>query len=211
MIERLVGGSHRATTEFLSLVARAPDGATRAALLDPLAQAAQHSGHALEVLLTAIDVQSLAEPAIRSLLFDPHEIEDVGQDVLIEVSQSIGSYRGDARFTTWLGSVARNTTISHLRRKRDTARLDGAGTPSSAERLSSIIASRSVLTEAIGDLDEKYREPLVLRDVEQLAYQDIADRLGQPLGTTKSLIFRARAMLAATIDLDVDVGAIDDG
>lgn len=194
-----------------SQIAAANDGESRAALLDPLAVTASTSGHALEALVAAIDQESLAIPAIRSLLFDPDEIDDVAQEALIAVSQSIGTYRGDARFTTWLGSIARNTTITHLRRKRDRSSGDGVEDMSSTERLSSLIANRNVLRDAIDRLDERYRLPLVLRDVEHLAYQDIADRLGQPLGTTKSLIFRARALLASSLDLSTQEGRSADG
>lgn len=200
LVGRVVSGDRSAVRTLLDRLADVDTPAARADLLDPLAGAAGSSGHALEVVLTAVDRDGLAVPAIRNLLVSPHDVEDVAQDVLIAISTSIGSYRADARFTTWLAAVARNTTIAYLRRKRDAATLDEDAPVSTGARLSSMVADRATLRDAIDQLEPLYREPLVLRDVHQHPYQTVADRLGLNLNTVKSRIFRGRAILASRLD-----------
>lgn len=202
MTSAVVDGDRDARQRFMEELSSAPDSSARAQLLDPLAAAAGSSEHALDLLLTAVITQELAAPAIRSLILGRDDVEEVAQDVLIAVSTSIDSFRGEARFTTWLSSLARNTAIAHLRRKRDAVSLDEAPPVSAGARLSSMIATRAALRSAVNALDPTYRDPLVLRDVEHLPYQTIADRLDLTLAATKSRIFRARALLAGRLDLE---------
>lgn len=202
LVGRVAGGDRSAAGTLLDALGESTDTAERARLLDPLARTAGSSGHALEVLVTAVDRFDLAVPAIRNLVVSPQDVEEVAQDVLIAVSTSVDGYRADARFTTWLSAVARNTTIAYLRRQRDAAVLDDDAPVSNAARLSSMVATRASLRAAIDELEPIYREPLVLRDVEQQSYQAVADRLGLNLNTAKSRIFRARAMLAGRLAPD---------
>jgi RNA polymerase sigma-70 factor, ECF subfamily len=66
----------------------------------------------------AIDATGLARAAVACFLIDEAAVDDVTQDVLIAVARSVGSFRGDARFTTWLFRMARNLAVDHLRRSR---------------------------------------------------------------------------------------------
>lgn len=198
IVGRVIAGDRSAGRELLAALAVA-DPETAARFLDPLARAAATSGRALEVLLTAVDRQDLAGPAVHALLVNPHDAEEVTQDVLIAVCRSIGSYRGEARFTTWLATVARNTAIAYLRAKRDAVELDDDAPLSIGPRLSSMIATRATLRAAIEQLEPLYREPLVLRDVEHRSYQAVADELGLPLNTVKSRVLRARALLVGAL------------
>ncbi|MGI9596578.1 MAG: sigma factor, partial [Acidimicrobiales bacterium] len=87
-------------------------------VLDAVARSASGgSARALELLLGLIVEHDLAGPAIDRLLTGPARA-DVEQDVLVAVTRSIHRFRGEARFTTWLYSLARNVTIAHLRRTR---------------------------------------------------------------------------------------------
>ena len=120
--------------------------------------------------------------------------------MLLAVARSIGGFQGSARFTTWLHTVARNTAIGYLRRLRSTDQLGPDEPASESVRLSSIIAGRAAVQAALDKLPPTYREPVVLRDVQQLAYQEVADRLGLNLNTVKSRIARGRALLARLIE-----------
>lgn len=200
----------RAVDELLDRLAAVDDSSGRAAILDPLAmRAAAGSRGALGALLRAVDQFRLAQPAIRRLIVDGHDAEEVAQDVLIEIARSIGSYRGDSRFTTWLYSVARHTAAGFLRRRKDALSLGDRDVVAPGARLSSMIATRASIRSALDGLAPEYRDAVVLRDVERLAYQEIADRLGLNLNTARSRIARGRAMLANAIVGTADSDELD--
>ncbi|MGH9210473.1 MAG: RNA polymerase sigma factor [Acidimicrobiales bacterium] len=177
----------------------ASDPESLAALIDPLAaHAAAGSLAHLELVVWAIDELRLADFTIRRLVLDESDADDVAQDVLVAVAETISGFRGEARFTTWLNGVARFKAIAHLRRKRDEAPLDDVG-PTDAERISSMLANRVVLQELLDDLPEHYRAAVVLRDVQQLPYQEITRRLAINVNTAKSRVARGRALVAARL------------
>lgn len=167
-------------------------------LLDTRAScAASGDADALEDLIWAVDDLHLARPAVRLLVVQDADAEEVEQDVLVAVAETIGTFRGEARFTTWLHQVARYKAIAQLRRRRNSAPLDEK--VGDAARISSIIATRTVLDEAIGGLPDLYRDAVVLRDVEQLPYNEVADRLGLNVNTVKARVARGRALAAAKL------------
>jgi RNA polymerase sigma-70 factor (ECF subfamily) len=182
-----------------ALAAAAGDPERLAALLDPLAvEAAAGERDALELLVWAVDELRLAEPAVRGLVINRADVEDVTQDVLIAVAETIGGFRGEARFRTWLNQVARFKAIDHLRRKRDEAGLS-AGDVGDAARISSMLAERATLERVLTGLPEHYGRALVLRDVQQLDYDDIARRLGITVNTARSRVARGRGLVAARL------------
>jgi RNA polymerase sigma-70 factor, ECF subfamily len=191
-------GDRRAGDEVLAALSATRG---RGPLLDHVASAAAHGSTVdLELLLAAIDELGIIRGAVRQLVLDPQSVEDVTQDTLIVVAEKIGTFRGDARFSTWLHQIARFKAIDHLRRQRDTTSLDDSATvPSDAVRLSSMIANRTVLRELIDQLPEHYREAVVLRDIESLPYDEIAQRVGIPLGTAKTRVARGRALIAGRL------------
>lgn len=183
-----------------ALQAAAADPAQLAALLDAVAtDAAAGSTDALDTLLWAIDKLSLGRGVVQRLVLNEPDVEDVTQDVLIAVAEKISSFRGDARFTTWLHQVARFKAIAHLRRKRDESSLDDDIEVSDAVRVSSLLAGQAQLEQLMAALPEHYRQAVVLRDVQQLPYQEVAHRLDIEVGTVKSRVARGRALVAARL------------
>jgi RNA polymerase sigma-70 factor, ECF subfamily len=169
--------------------------------LDVLAcHAAAGSELATELLVEAVDQFGAARRAVRRFLLDERAVDDVLQDTLITVAQSIGSFRGDARFTTWLHQLARNRAVDHLRRARSTEPLPEQHDSSPTERLSSLVASRHAVRQLLDELPDRYRHAVVLRDVERLPYAEIATRLGGNLNTVKSHVARGRALLAGLVE-----------
>lgn len=167
--------------------------------LDALAiKAAGGDMASLDRLLSVIDNERLARPAIRSLIVNDTDADDLAQDVLIKVSSGIKTFKGDAKFTTWLHTVARNCALNHLRRQRHDVELrDDDISPT--ERVSSIISNRRDIESALAALPDHYREVVILRDVEGLSYTDIADRVGIELGTVRSRLARGRALAAQAL------------
>ena len=172
----------------------------REAALEPLARRAAGGGAlAVELLVELLDDLDLPRRAVRRFLIDESAVDDVAQDTLIAVAGSVGSFRAEAKFTTWLHQLARNRAVDHLRRRRATEPLaeDDVG---DAQRISSVIASREAARQLAARLPEPYREAVWLRDVERASYAEVARRLGRNLNTVKSHVARGRALLARMLD-----------
>lgn len=137
---------------------------------------------------------------------DWSECQDVAQDTFVRAYRAIGSFRGDAQFYTWLHRIAVNTAknhlVSHNRRppgedidvgdaeQFDSAtRLRDMDTP---ERELMRQQMEQTVMRAVEALPEELRVAITLREVDGLSYEDIALRMGCPIGTVRSRIFRAR-------------------
>lgn len=166
------------------------------ALEELAARAAAGDRAALEDLLE--QVQPRVRRICGRMLLHPEDAEEATQDALLLVATRIGSFAGRSRFTTWLHAVASNSARSTYRTlKRRAAERPTEELPSAPDpRTTSVIAgSRLDLLEAlevIGADHPELVEPLVLRDVQQLEYAEIARLLDVPLGTVKSRIHSAR-------------------
>ncbi len=132
------------------------------------------------------------------MLLHPQDAEEATQDALLLVATRIHQFDGRARFTTWLHAVAANSARSTYRtlKRRSAERPTDELPPAPDPRTTSVIAgSRLDLLEAlevVGAQRPELVEPLVLRDVQQLDYNEIAALLGIPVGTVKSRIHSAR-------------------
>jgi RNA polymerase sigma-70 factor (ECF subfamily) len=159
-------------------------------------RAAAGDREALERLLG--EVQPRVQRICGRMLLYPQDAEEAAQDALLLVATKIGSFEGRSKFTTWLHAVASNSARTTYRtlKRRSAERLSDDLPPDPDPRTTSVIAgSRLDLLEALetigGDRPELV-EPLVLRDVQQLDYNEIAALLDIPLGTVKSRIHAAR-------------------
>lgn len=137
---------------------------------------------------------------------------ELTQDTLMKAVQKLDSFRGESRFGTWLTRVAMNNSLSHLRKRklRTTASLDAAAPGAPTLRLTDHLAQSrepdahsrvehqeglQKLYEALAALDEDHRAVIVLRDIDQMDYAQIAEALDIAPGTVKSRLFRARLAL----------------
>ncbi|GAA4829171.1 RNA polymerase sigma factor [Garicola koreensis] len=178
---------------------------------DALAVLAHHAPHnptAVELLVETLDASGTVRRFAQAALLDHTAADDVSQDALISVADSVSSYSGRSKVTTWVHSIVRRRVMDHLRRQRESAPVPEDETGPAA-RMSSMIATRASVQQALAELDERYREPVTLRDIEGLAYAEVAARLGRAEGTVKAQISRGRAMVAAK--LREDDGRDDDG
>jgi RNA polymerase sigma-70 factor (ECF subfamily) len=142
----------------------------------------------------------------RWLVRDEHVAEDVVQDAYLRAFRYFGSFRGgDAR--PWLLGIVRNCCYSwFVQQKRslefevdlqdaDAPSLDEQERPQTPETLLMQKVERAQVTAAIGSLPLAFREALVLREIEELSYEDIARVLDIPKGTVMSRLSRARRLL----------------
>jgi len=166
--------------------------------LDDLARRAQSGDRdALEVLLTAIRPRALR--VCRGVLPHLADAEDACQEALINIAGKIGSWGGQSRFTTWMHVVAVNAARSTYRRlKNQAVPSEFAPVEKPDPRTTSVIAgTRLDLLEAMETLERehpKFVEPLMLRDVYGLPYEEIATLVGVPIGTIKAQIHHGRKL-----------------
>jgi RNA polymerase sigma-70 factor (ECF subfamily) len=128
------------------------------------------------------------------------DAEDACQEALINVATKIGGWAGQGRFTTWLHVVAVNSARSTYRRMRNQAvASDVLPQEKPDPRTTSVIAgTRLDLLDALETLERahpQYVEPLLLRDVYGLPYDEIADQVGAPLGTVKAQVHHGRKLV----------------
>lgn len=127
--------------------------------------------------------------------------EDLCQETFYKAFRSLNTFREvEASFSTWLYTIARNTVLSELRKQKKTkVPLEESGVipeaPLDTVPEYAILRGEKVdlVRVAINNLPEKQRSALILREYEQLDYQEIAHILGQTVSSVKSLLFRARA------------------
>jgi len=131
---------------------------------------------------------------------DPADADDILQDVFVKLHTRLGTLRDEDRLTSWLYQVTRNAVVDHLRSRRTSA-------PASAERSAeadtagddAFRQTAQFLRERMESLPEKYRNALLLTEVEGLTQREAASRLGLSLSGAKSRVQRGREMLRAQL------------
>ena len=135
------------------------------------------------------------------VLRDAQLAEDVVQETMIKAWKSLGAFRGESSTRTWVLRIAHNTAIDALRRRRERSVApadlwdDDGSTVDDPARRAEGRADVELLREALAALDEMSRTIVVLREVDGLSYQEIADTLEIPIATVKTRLLRARRAL----------------
>jgi RNA polymerase sigma-70 factor, ECF subfamily len=139
---------------------------------------------------------------------DAADAEDLAQDILIRVMQRLPGLEHPETFDVWVYRTSRNRCIDHFRRRRLEAPLpalderslplwaSGQRTPDESVHVGEV---RARLERALKTLPAAWRRAVVLRDLEELSYEEVAERLSLPLGTVKSQISRGRSRLAQAL------------
>jgi RNA polymerase sigma-70 factor, ECF subfamily len=151
---------------------------------------------------------------LSRLVRDPAEVEDVAQEAFIKAYRALPNFRGDSAFYTWLYRIAINTAKNYLvsqgRRAPTTteADIEEAETFDDGDQLRDLNTPDSMLltkqvadavNRAIEKLPEDLRTAIVLRELEGLSYEEIAESMSCPIGTVRSRIFRAREAIASEL------------
>ncbi len=158
---------------------------------------------------------------VHQLLRNTQDAEEVTQDAFIRAHRGLVNFRGDSAFSTWLYQIATNLARNRYwywwRRKRDKTisfdqpiGIDGEGTladiiPAEVETPDDITVTQEFVDrigQAMEKLGAKHREILILRNVKNLSYEEIAEILGISVGTVKSRIARARESLRGKLGED---------
>lgn len=140
----------------------------------------------------------------RRIVGGSRDADDAAQEAMIRIVKGLQSFDGRSSFGTWAYRIASNTALDELRRRRRRPMLhvadDGGEVREAADHLAErrieAVAERLSIDAAIATLPDDFRAAVVLRDVADLDYAEIADVLGVPVGTVKSRIARGRSLLA---------------
>lgn len=142
----------------------------------------------------------MAYAVVRGVLGDRSDVEDVAQEVFIKVFRGLPGFRGNAKFSTWVYTIARNEAINAVRRT------DPAGTSiedvvvetpedSRPDEQYRRKIRREHLERCLSEIDENHRLVLELRYMGEMSYTEISDVTGLPIGTVKTYIHRAKVAL----------------
>ncbi len=147
---------------------------------------------------------------IRKMIRNEEDVNDLTQETFIKAFNALPRFKFEYPFSRWLYKIASNRCIDHLRRKRFQAvsldqpimTSDGGELtmepPDRGPKADDMLLAKEraqMLRDALETLPDKYRIVIRMRHEEELEYQEIADKLGHPLGTVKAHLFRARKML----------------
>ena len=150
--------------------------------------------------------------AVLRVVMNPEDAADAVQEAFINAYQSLMSFKGDAEFFTWLYRIAFNTAMSRKRRKRPTQSLeqhrardphfepvDPRTEPNPALELERAEEEQHLLA-ALNRLSPEHRTVLVLKDIEGMKYEEIAEIVEVPIGTVRSRIHRARSEMKQLLE-----------
>ena len=180
------------------------------ALVTALSQGAED---AYEIL-----IQRYQQPVyslVCRLMSDPGDAPDIVQEVFLKVFRNIGAFRGSSSLKTWIYRIAVNEAYNHRRwfcrhQRQEVALASEEGTPHHISGMTDPGRSpfeqaadheaRALVEQALEKLNPKFRAAVVLRDIEDLSYEDIAAVLEVSLGTVKSRIMRGREALRKILE-----------
>ncbi len=152
-----------------------------------------------------------------SLVGDLDEADDLAQEAFLKAFRALRRFRGQSLFSTWLHRIAVNCCLDYLKSKHRRsfvsleeyredwdAPLVWVRRSENADVRVERRELQELLERALGDLSEGYRVTFVLRELEGLAYEEIAELLGCSIGTVKSRLFRARAKLREILQVQYE-------
>ncbi len=152
--------------------------------------------------------------SLEHLLSSREDALDIAQQAFLLAWRKLSSYRGESSFYSWLYRIAVNAAASHFRRPTVSAgsldQLHDVGGIELSDRRVPSGPGQSLeqdeeiqrVRQALQQVTEEFRQPLILREIEGFSYEQIAEILGIPSGTVRSRIFRARQELMERLDRD---------
>ena len=173
--------------------------------------------NAFEELVAAYE-KNVYNLALR-MVGNPQDAEDMAQEAFIKAYHSLDGFRGDSRFSVWLYRIVSNVCLDFLRKQSrrpafslsmedddgEDVQLDVPDVSLSPETLLEKKLTREAVRRGLAQLPEDARQILLLREIQGMSYEEIADTLDLEAGTVKSRIFRARKKLCAILLADGNI------
>jgi len=160
----------------------------------------------------------------RAILHDDAEAEDALQEAYMQAYHALGSFRGDAKLSTWLARIIANEALMRLRKRSRRAEIVSIQPAASTEELEQVSDTtmdnapdanaergemRRLLEAQIDALPDSYRTVFMLRGVEELSVEETATVLGIPAATVRTRFFRARSLLREALAQKIDLAYED--
>lgn len=147
------------------------------------------------------------------VLGSAEDARDVAQDAFVHAFQKLGTFRGQSAFYSWLFRIAVNAAVSQKRKKRRTVTsIESAREAAGIEPVDSrpdtrpshsleLTEQQALVRQGLAQLSEEFRTVLVLKEIEGLKYEEIAEMVNCPIGTVRSRIHRARIELRQKLEV----------
>ncbi len=138
---------------------------------------------------------------LHKFIKNPDELEDVLQEIFIKTYRNLNAFDSDKKFSSWIYRIAHNEALNHLKKYRrqiislDEHEMDVVDKKMDIKDKIDASISKIKIENALSQLNEKYREPLILYFFEQKSYEEISDILRIPRGTVGILIMRGKEKL----------------
>jgi RNA polymerase sigma-70 factor (ECF subfamily) len=127
------------------------------------------------------------------------DARDAAQDAFVSCYRNLRSFRGDAAFSTWLHRIAVNACYDAMRKRREVLGIEEAPEPPPAPDHGDAIAAAVDVRRALLLVPEEFRAVIVMHDLQDMGYDQIADVLDVPIGTVKSRLHRGRIALGEAL------------
>ena len=174
-------------------------------------------GNALEALVAAYE-KNVYNLALR-MTGNAQDAEDMAQEAFVKAYTSLPGFRGDSKFSVWLYRIVSNVCLDFLRRQNrrpasslslededgEESQMDIPDESQSPEQLLERSLTQEAVQRGLQSLSEEQRQILLLREIQGLSYEEIAETLDLEAGTVKSRIFRARKKLCAFLIADGNI------
>ncbi len=138
---------------------------------------------------------------IYSMTRNEATAEDLSQEAFVKIWKALPNFNGTASFSSWIYTIARNTTLTELAKKRPTGSMDdpdfweGQEVPDGCRTEPTVAGEESDALALLARLPEKYRMVVTLFYLEQKSYEEVAEMLAMPMGTVKVMLHRAKKEL----------------
>ena len=174
-------------------------------------------GNAFEALVAAYE-KNVYNLALR-MTGNAQDAEDMAQEAFVKAYTSLPGFRGDSKFSVWLYRIVSNVCLDFLRRQNrrpasslsqededgEESQMDIPDESQSPEQLLERSLTQEAVQRGLQSLSEEQRQILLLREIQGLSYEEIAETLDLEAGTVKSRIFRARKKLCAFLIADGNI------
>jgi RNA polymerase sigma-70 factor (ECF subfamily) len=158
--------------------------------------------------------QRLVLHVVGRIVKQQEDVEDICQEVFFKVFRKLEKFRGESRLSTWIATIAYNTSISHIRRYErvselpedvDDRLMQGNSDNWQAAKMVEKGEAKKILLEMIEKLPVQYRTVLTLFHLEEFSYKEVEEITGMPEGTIKSYLSRARKLLKEKLEKRIEL------
>ena len=143
------------------------------------------------------------------IIQDESELEEICQDIFLKAYDKLDTFRGDAKFSTWIASIAYRMSINHAKKRKvrqvEISEIRNlAGDEVSGQERMENSDRKAWLEVAISELPEAQRIVITLFHLQEMSYEEVAEITGMPVGTVKNYLFRGRKRLKELLEKDLN-------